>query len=139
MRRLLILVVSALVAGCAAMAKVEQGQQVVADRLVVDLDGPWNRFTRGVEVPTWTVEGFTVDRLQFFVGIKPVTFVGEPGFKYSYTLIRRGDDVRLSGVGYGAVHDGELIVINYSAPRLGFFPRYQAQIEKMALGARLRS
>ena len=189
MRRLLILVVSALVAGCAAMAKVEQGQQVVADRLVVDLDGPWNRFTRGVEVPTWTVEGFTVDRLQFFVGIKdgrpiadrpkgakeqrpltfqasmkaheivalfeglytqdgstftldriePVTFVGEPGFKYTYTLIRRGDDVRLSGVGYGAVHDGELIVINYSAPRLGFFPRYQAQIEKMALGARLRS
>jgi hypothetical protein len=76
---------------------------------------------------------FTLDK------IEPVTFVGEAGFKYSYTLIRRADDVRLSGVGYGAVHDGELIVINYSAPRLGFFPRYQAQIDKMALGARLKS
>jgi hypothetical protein len=70
MRRLLILAISAVMAGCAAMAKVEPGQQVVADRLVVDLDGPWNRFARGVDVPTWTVEGFTVDRLQFFVGIK---------------------------------------------------------------------
>jgi hypothetical protein len=196
MRRILILTVSAVMAGCAAMGKVEPGQQVVADRLVVDLDGPWNRFNRtsaqgagAIDVPTWTVEGFTVDRLQFFVGIKdgrpiadrakdakeqrpltfhasmkaheivalfeglytqdgstftldgiePVTFVGEPGFKYSYTLVRRIDDVRLSGVGYGAVHGGELILINYSAPRLGFFPRYQPQIEKMALGARLRS
>lgn len=196
MRRILILLVSAALAACAAMAKVEPGQQVVADRLVVDLDGPWNRFARNsaqgagaIDVPTWTVEGFTVDRLQFFVGIKdgqpiadrprgakeqrpltfhasmkaheivalfeglytqdgstftldkiePVTFIGESGFKYSYTLVRRTDDVRLSGVGYGAVHGGELILINYSAPRLGFFPRYQAQIEKMALGARLRS
>jgi len=188
-KRILIIAAAAVLAGCAAMAKVEPGEQVVADRLVVDLDGPWNRFTRGVDVPTWTVEGFTVDRLQFFVGVKdgkpiaerphgakeqrpltfhasmqaheivalfeglytqdgstftldriePVTFVGEPGFRYSYTLIRRGDDVRLSGVGYGAVRGGELTVINYSAPRLGFFPRYQAQIEKMALGARLRS
>jgi len=189
MRRIWILIFSVLVAGCAAIAKVEPGEQVVSDRLVVDLDGPWNRFNRNQEVPTWTVEGFTVDRLQFFVAIKdgkpiadrpkgakeqrpltfhstmkaheivalfeglytedgstftldridPVTFIGEPGFRYSYTLVRRTDDVRLSGVGYGAVHGGELTVINYSAPRLGFFPRYQAQIEKMALGARMRS
>ena len=189
MKRILILMVSAVLAGCATMAKVDSGQQVVSDRLVVDLDGPWNRFTRGVEVPTWTVEGFTVDRLQFFVAVKdgqpnadrprgakeqrpltfhasmkaheivalfeglytqdgstftldridPVTFVGEPGFRFSYTLIRRGDDVKLSGVGYGAVHTGELTVISYSAPRLGFFPRYQAQIDKMAMGARLKS
>jgi hypothetical protein len=196
MRRIFIVVVSALVAGCAAMAKVEPGEQVVSDRLVVDLDGPWNRFNRNslqgnaaVDVPTWTVEGFTVDRLQFFVGIRdgkpiadrakgakeqrpltfhasmkaheivalfeglytqdgstftldgiePVTFVGAPGFKFRYTLIRRSDDVRLSGVGYGAVQNGELTVIVYSAPRLGFFPRYQTQIEKMALGARLRT
>jgi hypothetical protein len=192
MRRVLIVVVTALVAGCAAMAKVEPGQQIVGDHLVVDLDGPWNKFNRaslaGLDVPTWTVEGFTVDRLQFFVGIKdggpiadrpkgakeqrpltfhatmkaheivalfeglytqdgstftldgiePVTFVGGPGFKFRYTLIRRADDVKLSGVGYGAVQNGELTAIVYSAPRLGFFPRYQAQIEKMALGARLK-
>ena len=195
MRRLFILIVSALVAGCAAMAKVEQGEQVVGDRLVVDLDGPWNRFNRNVgvanwvDVPTWTVEGFTVDTLQFFVGIKdgasiakrvkgakesrpltfhasmkaheivalfeglytqdgstftlekiePVTFIGQPGFRFSYTLIRRGDDVTLSGVGYGAIQNAELTAVVYSAPRLGFFPRYQAQIEKMALGATMKT
>jgi hypothetical protein len=189
MKRVLIWVVSALVAGCAAMAKVEPGQQVVADRLMVDLDGPWNRFNRGVDVPTWTVEGFTVDRLQFFVGIKdgqpiaerpkgakeqrpltfhasmkaheivalfeglytqdgstftldriePITFLAQPGFKFSYTLIRRGDDVKLSGIGYGAVQNAELTAIVYSAPRLGFFPRYQAPVEKMAMGARLKT
>jgi hypothetical protein len=192
---LLYVVVSLVMAGCAAVAKVESGQQVVANRLVLDLDGPWNRFTRtsaqgasAIDVPTWTVEGFTVDRLQFFVGIKdgqpiaerprgakeqrpldfhatmkaheivglfeglytqdgstftldriePVTFIGESGFKYSYTLVRKHDDVKLSGVGYGAVHAGELTVINYSAPRLGFFPKYKDQIEKMALGARMK-
>ena len=189
MKRTLVFLMTALLAACASLAKVEQGEQVVGERLVVDLEGPWNRFNRGVDVPTWTVEGFTVDRLQFFVGIKdgqpiakrirgddeqrpltfhssmkahevvglfeglytqdgstftleriePITFLGEPGFKYSYTLVRRSDDVRLSGVGYGTTHNGELIVINYSAPRLGFFPRYQAQIEKMALSARLRT
>ena len=195
MKRLPVVVVLVLMVGCAAtkvepvIARVEPGDQVVADRLVVNLDGQWNRFNRKTEVPIWTVDGFAVDRLQFFVGIKdgepiakrpqgekkqrpltfrasmkaheivalfegmytqdgstftldriePVTFIGEPGFKFSYTLACRCDDVRRSGVGYGAVHNGELTVINYSAPHLGFFPRYQAQIEKMALGARLKS
>jgi len=187
--RLIVLALCAALAACAAMGKVDTGQQIVADRLVVDLQGPWNEFNHGVDVPTWTVEGFAVDRLQFFVGIKngepiakrpkdeskqrpltfhssmnahevvalfeglytqdgstftleriePITFIGEPGFKYSYTLVRRSDDVRLAGVGYGAIRDGELTVIDYSAPRLGFFPRYEDQIEKMALGAHLRS
>jgi hypothetical protein len=192
-RHVLMMFACAALAGCAAMAKVEPGQQTVSDRLVVDLDGPWNRFNRaslaGLDVPTWTVEGFTVDKLQFFVGIKdgevladrpkgakeqrpltfhkemkaheivalfeglytqdgstftlekiePITFVGAPGFKFSYTLIRRADDVKLSGVGYGAIRNGELNAIVYSAPHLGFFPRYQDQIEKMALGARLKA
>jgi len=169
------------------MAKVEPGEHVVGDRLVIELQGPWNQFNQGVDVPTWTVEGFTVDRLQFFIAIKdgepiakrphgeaqqrpltfhasmkahevvalfeglytqdgstftleridPITFLGVPGFKYSYTQIRRADDVRLAGVGYGAIRNGELTLINYSAPRLGFFPRYQVQIEQMALSARL--
>ncbi len=195
MKRLLLVLAAILLSACATMAKVESGEQTVGNRLVLDLDGPWNRFadnplvaSANAGVPTWTVEGFLVDRLQFFVGIKdgepiaprakgaseqrpltfhstmkaheivalfeglytqdgstftleriePVTFLAEPGFKFSYTLLRRRDDVRLAGVGYGAIHGGELTVIHYSAPRLGFFPRYQAQIEKMALSARMK-
>ncbi|HYA65141.1 MAG TPA: hypothetical protein VEE84_00530 [Burkholderiaceae bacterium] len=189
MKRKLTVLLCVTLAGCAAMGKIESGEQVVSDQLVVSLDGPWNQFNRGVDVPTWTVEGLAVDQLRFFIGIKdgdpiakrpkgaseqrpltfhstmkahevvalfqglytqdgstftldgiePVTFIGESGFKYTYTVLRRSDDVRLSGVGYGAVHNGELTVIDYSAPRLGFFPRYKDQIERMSLGAHLRS
>jgi len=196
-KRLWIAMAAVALAACATPTKlrpptvvqVEPGQQAVADRLELQLDGPWNRFDRTDKdaIPTWTVEGFSVDRLQFFVGIKdgadivkrktkeqrpltfyssmqpndvvalfqgwltqagstftlerlePIPFLGENGFRFRYTLTRRSDDVRLAGVGYGAIHQGELTVILYSAPRLGFFPRYEAQIEKMALGARLKS
>jgi len=196
MRNLWIGAAALLLAACATpvtkrleVVKVEAGQQAVADKLELELDGPWNRFTNtdSDAIPTWTVEGFSVDRLQFFVAIKdgadivkrdakkqspltfhsamqpqegvalfqglltargstftleklePITFLGEDGFRFRFSLRRRGDDVRLAGVGYGAIHQGELTVILYSAPRLGFFPRYEAQIEKMALGARLKS
>jgi hypothetical protein len=183
-----------LLAACATMkppavVKVEPGQQSVSDKLELQLEGPWNRFTHTDKdaILTWTVEGFAVDRLQFFIAIKdgadivkrdakeqsrltfhssmqpqevvalfqglltargstftleklePITFLGEDGFRFRYSLKRRGDDVRLAGVGYGAIHQGELTVILYSAPRLGFFPRYEAQIEKMALSARLKT
>ena len=183
-----------LLAACATVKPPEvvqmgPGPQSVSDKLELQLEGPWNRFnkTSSDAIPTWTVEGFAVDRLQFFVAIKdgadivkrdatkqspltfhsgmqpqevvalfqgmltargstftleklePVAFLGEDGFRFRYSLKRRGDDVRLAGVGYGAIHQGELTVILYSAPRLGFFPRYEAQIEKMALSARLKT
>ena len=74
MKRLLALFAVLLLAGCATptVSRVEQGDQVVGERMVVKLDGPWNRFDNfgGYPVPTWTMEGFTVDRLQFFIGVK---------------------------------------------------------------------
>ncbi|HTN49651.1 MAG TPA: hypothetical protein VMK32_09490 [Burkholderiaceae bacterium] len=191
MKRILLIVLALFIAGCATVSKVETGEQAVSNRLVVKLDGPWNRFENfaGFPVPTWTVEGVTVDRLQFFVGIKdgtplvrqtgeaaarrpltfkssmepheiaalfqamltadgssftldrlePVTFLGGPGLRFNYTLLRRIDDVRLSGMVYARVVNGELFAIQYQAPRLGFYPRYEAQIEKMAQTATLRT
>lgn len=193
MKRLPWLFAVLLVAGCATptVSRVEQGDQVVAERLAVKLDGPWNRFDGlgGFPVPTWTVEGVTVDRLQFFVGIKdgkslvpqsdaarekrpltfrasmqpheivalfqtmltadgsafdlvkldPVTFLGGPGFRFEYSLVRRVDEVRLSGFGYARVNNGELHAIVFQAPRLAFYPRYQPQVERMAQTASLRS
>jgi hypothetical protein len=190
MKRLLTIVLVLFLSGCATVAKVDKGQQVVKDRLVVDLEGPWNQFASvgSAQIPTWTIDGFSVDRLQFFVGIKdgaqlapalpgskdqrplmfraqmqpheivalyetyltrdgstfkldrlePVQFLEGQGFRFTYLLTRRMDDVRLAGVGYGVVRGGELFGIVYQAPRLGFFPRYEKQIEKMALTARLK-
>jgi hypothetical protein len=140
-------------------------------------------------VPLWTNEGFTVDALQFYVGLKdgeliaptpkepkgqrdlafksgmqaaeivalfqslwtrdgsaftldklePAPFVGEQGFRFEYTLVRKLDEVRLQGVAWGAVRQGELFAITYAAPRLAFFPRYKAQVEAIAASARVRS
>lgn len=176
-----------LAAGCAApISKVETGQAVVRERLAVQVDEAWNRFDRGLadDTPTWTQEGFSVDALRFYVGIKdgqpiapalngskavpltfksgmqaeeivalfqslntrdgstfqmqklePAEFVGSKGFRFEYTVVRKTDDVRLAGVAYGAVRLGELFLISYSAPRLGFFAKHSARVEAMAKGA----
>ena len=192
MKRLLALFAVLLLAGCATptVSRVEQGDQVVGERMVVKLDGPWNRFDNfgGYPVPTWTMEGFTVDRLQFFIGVKdgatlvpqsdaarekrpltfrksmqpheivalfqtllsgdgstftldkldPVTFLGGQGIRFQFSLVRRVDEVRLSGFGYVRVNGDELHAILYQAPRLGFYPRYQLQVDRMAQTAALR-
>ena len=63
---------------------------------------------------------------------------GTRGFRFEYSLTRKVDDVRLRGVAYGAVRNGELFVINYSAPRLAFFPKYAAQVEALAKTAKVK-
>jgi hypothetical protein len=186
--------IAGLVAACATVSKVDKvdpGDVVVKDRLVVHVEAPWNKFERGTadSTPVWTVDGFTVDALQFYVGVKdgepiapapanrknvepltfranmqpddvvalyqslftrdgssftlerlePAEFLGTRGFRFEYLLVRKIDDVHLRGVAWGAVRNGELFVINYWAPRLGFYPRYVARVEALAKSARLRS
>lgn len=188
-RRALLGAIVVFASGCAMVAKVDSGDQVVAQRLKLQLDGAWNELKQPV-VPnavTWTIDGITVDQLSFYVGIKdgavlapplsgakearpltfkasmqphevmalvqtlltrdgstytegrlePIEFLGGRGFRSEYGLIRKSDEVRMAGVVYGAVQGSELFLIHYTAPRLGFYPRHAAQIEKMARGARL--
>lgn len=70
--------------------------------------------------------------------MEPMAFGGQKGFRFEYSLARRADNVRLSGVGYGAVAKGELYAILYVAPRLTFFERQKDRVEKMARAARLK-
>jgi len=188
--RLSALTLAVVLAGCAAVSKVNTGETVIKNRLAVNVATAWNQFERGQadNTPTWTVEGVTVDALQFYVGIKsgeliaptpsnrkgvaplvfradmqpaevvalyqglltrdgssftldklePAEFVATPGFRFEYSLTRKVDDVRLRGVAYAAVRNGELFVINYSAPRLAFFPKYIEKVETLAKSARVR-
>ena len=188
--RLSALALAVVIAGCANVSKVNTGETVVRNRLSVTVDTAWNQFERGMSdnTPTWTVEGITVDALQFYVGIKdgeliaptpnggkgvlpltfkatmqpadvvalyqglftrdgssftldklePADFVGTRGFRFEYSLTRKVDDVRLKGVAYGAVRNGELFLINYSAPRLAFFPKYVGRAEALAKSARVK-
>jgi hypothetical protein len=75
---------------------------------------------------------FTLDR------IEAAEFVASPGFRFEYSLVRKVDDVRLRGVAWGAVRNGELFLIHYSAPRLAFYSKHVAEVEAIARSARVK-
>ncbi|RKT60633.1 hypothetical protein DFR40_0772 [Azonexus fungiphilus] len=67
--------------------------------------------------------------------IEPSSFAGRKGFLFEFERIRRNDNLRQLGFGYGAVDDGELFALVYVAPALTFFPRHQARVEAIAHSA----
>jgi hypothetical protein len=75
---------------------------------------------------------FTLDKVQ------PQSFSDQPGFRFDFSSIRKIDDVRLKGIGWGTVRNGELTVITYAAPRLTFFDRHLASAQSIAASARLK-
>jgi hypothetical protein len=75
---------------------------------------------------------FALDR------VEPAPFGGQGGFRFEFSSIRKADDVRLRGIGWGAVRNGELFVVTYTAPRMAFFDRHMASAEAIAKSARLR-
>jgi hypothetical protein len=76
---------------------------------------------------------FTLDKLE------PADFVGVKGFRFRYSVVRYYDDVKLSGVAWAAVRNNELYAMTFTAPRIGFFPRYEKRLEQIAKSARLKS
>jgi hypothetical protein len=75
---------------------------------------------------------FSLDKLE------PAEFLGNNGFRFRYTLVRKADDVRVSGVAWGAVRNNELYAMTFTAPRLGFFVRHEKRVEQIAKSARLK-
>jgi hypothetical protein len=73
------------------------------------------------------------------VKLEPAAFGGEKGYRFEYALVRRGDGVQLSGVGYAAVSKGELFALVYQAPRMTFFARHKDRVESIARSARVKS
>ena len=69
--------------------------------------------------------------------VEPYAFAGQKGFRFEFSSIRKSDDVRLRGIAWGAVRDGELFMISYTAPRLAFFPRGGNDAEAVAKTARI--
>jgi hypothetical protein len=192
MKRLLsLLLVSAVLAGCAAAVKVGGGTAIVADRLSVPSEAAWNQLP-GVHSGTnaaavWTTEGLAIDQVAFYVGVKdgdalantagkdqrplnfraamqgheiaslfealatrdgssyklerlePVDFLGQRGWRVRYTVVRKFDDVKLSGSLWAAVRDGQLHAINFAAPALAFYPRLAPKVEQIAAAARIKS
>lgn len=71
MKKLLILFLAVLLAGCAAVVKVD-GDQVVKDRLSLQLPAAWNRIAINHEpYELWTQDGISIDQLRIWAGVKP--------------------------------------------------------------------
>jgi hypothetical protein len=73
MKRLWMLLAAVLLAACTSMAKVE-GEQVLNERLVVNVPGAWNRVVDRSEKPpyeSWTQEGLPLDHLRLWAGVRP--------------------------------------------------------------------
>ena len=74
MKKLLFVLIALVLAGCAAVVKVE-GDQVVKDRLSLKVPAAWNRMAM-IQEPyeLWTQDGSSIDQLRIYAGIKD----GEP-------------------------------------------------------------
>jgi len=82
----------------------------------------------------WTRDGsvFTLE------SIEPHSFVGAAGFRLRYSLVRKIDEVRMRGTAWGAVRNGELFVVNFTAPHLTFYDRYLPRAEAIVQSARVK-
>lgn len=76
---------------------------------------------------------FTLDKLE------PTDFLGGKGYRFDYTVLRKADDVRVSGMAWVAVRNGQLFAMTFTAPRLGFFPSHRGKVEQAARSARLKA
>lgn len=69
MKKLLALVLAVLLAGCAAVVKVE-GDQVLNNKMAVKLPDAWNKLNfPGQPYEVWTQEGASLDQLRFWAGV----------------------------------------------------------------------
>lgn len=75
---------------------------------------------------------FTLDKLE------PAQFLGQRGWRAQFTVVRKFDEVRLSGSAWGTVRNGELYAMTFSAPAAGFHARLAPRVEKLALNARFK-
>lgn len=70
--------------------------------------------------------------------LAPARFGGEEGFRFEFSRVRKGDEVRTRGVGYGAIRKGELFLMVFEAPRIHYFAKHLARVEELARSARIR-
>lgn len=75
---------------------------------------------------------FKLDKLE------ATDFLGHRGWRAQYTVVRKFDDVRLTGSAWATLRGGELFALTFTAPSVGFYPRQIAKVEKVATAARFK-
>jgi hypothetical protein len=81
----------------------------------------------------------TQDGSAFRLGrLAPARFGGVEGFRFEHSLTRKRDSLPLEGVGYGAVVNGRLYLIAYSAPKTHYFAKLLPRVEAVAASASIK-
>jgi hypothetical protein len=70
-------------------------------------------------------------------GLKPRTFLGQPGFQLDYTHLG-GDELKRQGRAVGAIINRRLYLILFDAAQMHYFPAGVQEFERIADSARLR-
>lgn len=65
-------------------------------------------------------------------------FLGQPGWRAQYTVVRKFDDVKLTGSAWATVRNAELFAMTFTAPSVGFYARQIAKVEQVATAARFK-
>ncbi len=80
-----------------------------------------------------TLDGSTYTRGK----LTPTPFAGGNGFRFEFTLVRKGDDVILKGVGYASVQKDQLYLLVFKAPRIHYFAKHLPRVEAIAESAKI--
>ncbi len=67
--------------------------------------------------------------------LEPALFGGAKGFRFDFSLIRKSDNVELTGMASVGIKQGDMYAIVYQAPKLGFFPRQQPRVAQIITSA----
>jgi len=69
--------------------------------------------------------------------IEPASFAGVPGFRFAYSFVVQGEEVRRKGEASGAISGGRLYMISYEAPVIHYFDRHVEAYHAIVKSARL--
>lgn len=120
------------------IADVHEGEPLAEIRGVADKQLP--RFRSAMQprevvelFEALSVQGGNTFRLE---RLAPAQFLGGEGFRFDYTLLRKGDEVELRGFAYAAIRDKHLSLMVFQAPRMHYFGKHAAAVEEMVATAR---
>ena len=67
--------------------------------------------------------------------VEPATFAAKPGFRFSYSLVVQGEEVKRKGEATGAVIDGKLYLVTFEAPTIHYFDAGVGAYRQLAASA----
>jgi len=70
--------------------------------------------------------------------LAPAQFAGVQGFRFEHVLTTKRDSLQLRGIAYGAVVNGGLYLLSYTAPRSYYFSKHLPGFEAIARSAQIR-